>query len=118
MFFAKRSCARRRLFLELISRFVARQLPHRKLYLNLKILQVRAQLLWRLIVNDRKSETARAFKVEGAIVDENALFGGALGDSESDAIDAFFWFARMDVARAEENLKISAKIESFDAVLV
>jgi hypothetical protein len=79
-----------------------------KLYLNLEISQVASQLLWRLIVNNGEAEAARAFKIERPVVDEDAFFGLALSDGERDFEDAFFWFAGVDVAGAEENLKTSA----------
>src|SRR6266446_5999235 len=89
-----------------------------KLYLNLEISQVGSQLLWRLIVNNGKAETARAFKIERAVVDEDTFFRLALSDGERDTENAFFRFARVDVARAKENLETFAKVESFDAVLI
>jgi hypothetical protein len=89
-----------------------------KLYLNLKISQVGSQLVWRLVVNNGKAEAAGAFEIERAVVDENTFLGPPLGDSKSDAEDAFFRFARVNVAGAEENLKAFAEIESFDAVLI
>jgi hypothetical protein len=79
-----------------------------KLYLNLEISQVGSQLLWRLIVNDGEAKTARAFEIEGPVVDEDAFFGLALSDGERDTENAFFWFAGVDVAGAEENLKTFA----------
>ena len=52
----------------------------RKLYLNLQTSQVGSQLVWRLIVNNRKAEAAGALEIERAIVNENTLFGLSLGD--------------------------------------
>ncbi len=92
--------------------------PPEKLYLNLERLQFGSQLLWRLIVNDGKAEATWTLEVERAVIDENALFGAALGDGECDAEDAIFGLARMDVARTEKHLEASTKIESFDAILI
>src|SRR5438876_10491659 len=89
-----------------------------KLYLNLKISQVGSQLVWRLIVNDGKTEASRAFEIEGAIINENAFFGCPLSDGKRDAENAFFGFARMDVTGTEKNLKTLAEVEGFDAVLI
>jgi hypothetical protein len=94
------------------------RVPNQKLYLNPKISQVGSQLLRRLIVNHRKADTAGAFEIERAIVNENALFGLALGDSESDAEDAFLGFAGMDIAGTEENLEAFAQVEGLDAMLI
>jgi hypothetical protein len=69
-------------------------------------------------VNHGKTEAARAFEIERTIVDKNAFFGPTLSDGERDAEDAFFGFARVNVAGAEENLEASAKIKGFDAVLI
>ena|SRR5438552_13802721 len=90
------------------SRRLTRRATPRKLYLNLKISQVGSQLFWRLIVNNGKAEAARAFEIERAIVNEDALFGHALGDCKRYAEDTFFGFARMDVAGTEKDLEASA----------
>ncbi len=92
--------------------------PPAKLYLNLKISQVGPQPLRRLIVNDEKTQAAWAFKIERAIVDENAFCRLTLSDGKRDSEDAFFRFARVDVTGAEENLEALAEVKSFDAILI
>jgi hypothetical protein len=69
-------------------------------------------------VNHGHTEAARSFEVEGAIVNEDALFGPPLRNGKRHTEDAFFGFTGMDVAGAEENLEAAAKIKSFDAVLI
>jgi len=65
-------------------------------------------------VNDGKTESARTFEIERAVVNEDALFRPALGDRERDTEDGVFRFSRVDVAGAEENLKALTKIKRFD----
>ena len=69
-------------------------------------------------MNDGKTEAAWAFKIERAVVNEDAVFWGALSDGQGDAEDAFFRLARVDVTGAEENLEALAEVEGFDAVLI
>src|SRR5258708_3930808 len=89
-----------------------------KLYLNPKRSQVGTQLIRSLIVNNGEAEAARGFKIERAVVDKYAIFRGALSDGQSDAEDAFFRLARMDVAGTEEDLETFAQVKGFDAELV
>src|SRR5216110_142339 len=89
-----------------------------KLYLNPKFSKLGTQLLRILMVNGAHPETARAFQVERAVVDEKAFFGRALRHFQSDAIDGFLRLAGANVTGAEENNEVSPKIEGFDAVLV
>src|SRR6266481_4211711 len=70
------------------------------------------------MVDHVKPKTAGTFKIEWPVVDKNALLRRALRDLEGDAEDGLFRLARTDIARAEEDEKIPAQVEGFDAVLV
>ena len=69
-------------------------------------------------MNDGETESARALQIERPVVNEDALFGPALGDGERDTEDCLFRFSRVDVAGTEENLEALTKIKRFDAELV
>jgi hypothetical protein len=55
------------------------------------------------MMNDVHSQAARTFEIQQAIVNEETLLRGALGDFEGDAKNGFFGFAGTNVARAEED---------------
>jgi len=92
--------------------------PARKLYLNPEVAQVALQLLWVLKVNGVEAELSRTLQVQRAIVYKDAFFDVSLRNFEGDAKNCGFWFARMDVAGAEEHGEIATKLERFDAVLI
>ncbi len=71
-----------------------------------------------LMMNGVHAEAAGTFQVQGAVVDEKASLRRALRDFEGDAENGLLGLARTNITRAKKNLKITAKIESFDAVLV
>src|ERR1700690_701695 len=89
-----------------------------RLYLNPNGFQVFPQLRCILMVNDVHAEAARVFQVQGAVIHKNALLRNALRDFQRDAINGLFWLAGIEVAGAEEGLKIFAEVKCFDAVLV
>src|SRR5205814_4478166 len=89
-----------------------------KLYLNPKFSKLGTQLLRILMVNGAHPETARAFQVERAVVDEKTFFGRALRLFQSDAVDGFLRLAGANVTGAEENKEISSEIEGLNAVMV
>src|SRR5262245_50833324 len=70
------------------------------------------------MLNDRHAEAARRFEVERAIVNEDALFGLALGNRQRYAEYSFLGLAGVDVAGAKKNLEAAAKIESLDPILI
>ena len=70
------------------------------------------------MVNNGHAEAAGSFEIEGAIVNEDALPGLALGDGKRDAKDTFFGLAVVEITGAEEDLKGAAEVEGFDAVLI
>jgi len=59
-------------------------------------------------VNNGKAETARAFKIERAIVDEDTFFGWRWVTARRDT-KMPSQVCESDVARAEENLETFAK---------
>src|SRR5271167_2232912 len=90
----------------------------RKLYRNTIGLELFTQLVGVLIVNGVHSQSTRAFKIERAVVNEQALRGRALGDSQREAENQFLGFARMHITGAEKNLEVLMELEGGDAVLV
>src|SRR3981189_8272 len=70
------------------------------------------------MMDDVHSQTPGTFQIQRAVVDEKPFFGRALRDLESQSKDQFFWFARSNVAGAEEDQKISSKMKRLNAVLV
>ena len=89
-----------------------------KLYLNPNLSKLGTQLICVLMVNGVHSEAPRAFEVQRAVIDEKARLRRALSDFERDPIDRLFGLAGPDVTGAKENLKVPAKVEGLDAVLV
>jgi hypothetical protein len=89
-----------------------------KLYLNPVLSKLGTQIFRVLMMDGVHSQAARAFEVQGAIINEETLLRRALGDFEGDAKDGFLGLAGTDVAGAEEDEEIAAKIECFDAELV
>src|SRR5437879_10704174 len=92
--------------------------PSRKLYRNPEVAQVALQLLGVLKVNGVEAELPRTVQVQGAIVYKDAFLSVSLRNFQRDAKKCRFWFARMDVAGAEEHGEIAAELERFDAVLI
>ena len=70
------------------------------------------------MVNGVHAEAPRALQVQRAVINKKALVRRALGNFKRDAKDRFLWFAGADVTRAEENQKVPAKVEGFNAVLI
>jgi hypothetical protein len=89
-----------------------------KLYLNPILSKLGTQLLCVLMVNDVHPEAPGAFQVKSAVIDKKTLFWQALSDFQGDAKDHFFGLPVSHVTGAEENQKVSAKVEGLDAVLV
>jgi hypothetical protein len=93
-------------------------MPRSKLYLNPIFSKLGTQLFCVLMVNGVHPEAARAFQVQRAVIDEKTMLRRALGDFQRDAKDGFFRLAGTNVTGAEENQKVSAKVEGLNAVLV
>src|SRR6266436_5753506 len=89
-----------------------------KLYLNPILSKLRTQLIGVLMVNGVHPEAARAFEIERPVINKKTLLGTALGDLQSHAKDGFFRLAGTHITRAEEDQKVSSKIEGLNAVLV
>jgi hypothetical protein len=100
-----------------IRRFFA-GFKHSTLYLNVEFLQIGAQLLRVLVMDHVHAQPPGTFEVQGAVVDEQALLGGPLGDFESDAKNRLFWFSRANVARTEKHQEIAAQVKCLDPVLI
>src|ERR1700719_1108445 len=80
--------------------------------------KLRTQLLRILMVNRVHSLAPRAFEVERPVIDKKTLLRLALCDFERHAKNHFLGLPGSKVTRAEENEKIFAQVEGFNAVLV
>src|SRR5260370_12371809 len=89
-----------------------------KLYLNPIISKLRTQLLRVLIVDGIHPQAPRTIQVQRPVVNEKTLLRGALGDFQRDAKDRLLGLAGAHVTGAEENQKVSSKIEGLNAVFV
>ena len=70
------------------------------------------------MMNRVHPQAPRAFQVQRPVIDENTLFRLALCDLQRHAKNHFFGLPGSKVTGAEENEKIFAKVEGFNAVLV
>jgi len=89
-----------------------------KLYLNPIFSKLRTQLFCILMMNRVHPQAPRAFQVQGPIIDKKTLFRLALCDLQGHTKNHLFGLPGSKVTGAEENEKIFAKMESFNAVLV
>src|ERR1700678_2115861 len=77
------------------------------LYLNVVFLQIRAKLLCVLIMDHVHAQSSWALEIQKTVVDEHALLGRPLCDRQRHPENQLFRLARMHIARAEENQKIT-----------
>src|SRR5208283_4223710 len=70
------------------------------------------------MVNYVHAEAPGIFQVQRAIVNEDATLRCALRHLQCDAVNGLFRLARIQVAGAEEKLKIVAQLEGLNAILV
>src|SRR6266566_4141132 len=90
----------------------------RKLYLNPILSKLRTQLLRVLMVNGVHPQAPGGFQIERPVINEKTLFRLALCDFQRHAKNHFLGLPGSKVTGAEENEKIIAKVEGFNAVLV
>jgi hypothetical protein len=70
------------------------------------------------MMNGVHAQAAGAFQVERPVINEEALGRGALGDLEGHAKNQLLGLARSNVTGTEEDKKVPAKMELFNAILV
>jgi hypothetical protein len=70
------------------------------------------------MVNGVHPQAPGGFQIERPVINEKTLFRLALCDFQRHAKNHFLGFPGLKVTGAEENEKIIAKVEGFNAVLV